>query len=56
MGTANVYASLMINKRKTFEQVPTIPWQGGYLPDRVEGALKERGYDLNGDLLVPVNA
>ena len=41
-----IYARLIINKRKTFEQVPE------KFQDDVEAKLKEYGYDIHGDPIV----
>ncbi len=41
----NVYCSLIINKRRTFDNVPE-PFK-----DRVKVRLKELGYDENGEKL-----
>lgn len=39
----NLYCTLIINKRRTFDQVPP------NLQEKVKMALKELGYDTNGD-------
>lgn len=39
----NLYCTLIINKRRTFDQVPK------KLQDEVKIALNELGYDTNGD-------
>lgn len=39
----NVYATLIINKRRTFDSVPN------NLKSQVEARLLELGYDTNGD-------
>ena len=43
--TADLYATLIINKRRTFDQVPE-----KFKAD-VEAKLLEYGYDTNGDLI-----
>ena len=42
----NLYATLIINKRRTFDEVPE-----KFKVD-VEARLKELGYDTNGDPIV----
>lgn len=42
----NLYATLIINKRRTFDQVPE-----KFKAD-VEAKLLEYGYDTNGDLII----
>lgn len=42
----DVYATLIINKKRTFDSVPT------KLKDAVENRLLELGYDTNGDPIV----
>lgn len=42
----NVYCTLIINKRRTFDQVPE------RFQSEVEAELAKRGYDTNGDKLV----
>ncbi len=44
----DLYARLIIYKRRTFDSVPS------NLKDKVEARLKEMGYDTNGDP-IPVN-
>ena len=41
----DVYATLIINKRRTFNSVPA------KLQPQVEARLREMGYDINGDPL-----
>lgn len=41
-----VYSTLIINKRRTFAQVPDA------FKEAVASYLKECGYDTNGDLIV----
>ena len=41
----NLYATLIINKRRTFDQVPE-----NFKMD-VKAKLKELGYDVNGDII-----
>ena len=42
-----IYCKLIIDKRRTFEQVPD------FFKDDVIARLKELGYDTNGDLYIP---
>lgn len=42
----NLYCTLIINKRRTFDQIPA------NFKDAVETRLKELGYDTNGDVIV----
>lgn len=44
----NLYATLIINKRRTFDQVPE-----KFKAD-VEAKLLEYGYDTNGDLIAEI--
>lgn len=46
----NLYCTLIINKRKKFDEVPAS------LQDAVESRLRELGYDTNGDKLVSEEA
>lgn len=46
----NLYCTLIINKRKKFDDVPAS------LQDAVEAKLRELGYDTNGDKLIPEEA
>ncbi len=46
----NLYCTLIINKRKKFDEVPAS------LQDAVEARLRELGYDTNGDKLVSEEA
>lgn len=45
----DLYAKLIINKRRTFDSIPD------NLKAKVEARLKEMGYDTNGDP-IPVNS
>ena len=42
----NLYCTLIINKRRTFDQVPE------KIQNEVEAKLRELGYNVNGDLIV----